>query len=276
MIVKTGRLYQTFKYAVYFALAVNTGHFFMENFTSSAITYEDGVAIGDIIVAYTDSIDTAAWLILLLLLELETFILPDDRIKAGIEWTINILTVLCGGTILYALYGYWATLWIPLGFELYSGPDPCTLIGGDLNYVLDLDEFAPLDAQNCASLAGEAYINVKANLMATPEKLGLLNRLTWTDVLNATVWVVIVAVLEAEVYLHSSKLFGTKFFLAYKSAKLLLYAILFVCAFYWWMLGEPWDAWDAFLWIVAFFFIEMNMLTWQEENADQRAVGAVK
>lgn len=276
MIVKTGKLYQTFKYLVYAALAVNTGHFFVENFTSSATTYEGGVSLSDIIVAYTDSIDTAAWLVLLLLLELETFVLPDDRIRAWIEWTINILTVLCGAIILYALYGYWATLWIPLGFELYSGPDPCTLIGGELSFAVDLDEFLPIDAQNCTALAGEAYINVKANLMATPENLSLLKRLAWTDVINASVWVIIVAVLEAEVYLQSSKLFGTKFFFAYKSSKILLYGILFVCAFYWGMLGEPWDAWDAFLWLVAFFFIEMNMLTWQEENAERRAAGLIK
>ena len=212
MIVNTGRLYQTFKYAVYLALAVNTGHFFIENFNSAGTTYENGVGIGEVIVAYTDAIDTAAWLILLLLLELETFVLPDDRIKAGVEWTINILNVLCGGIILYALYGYWATLWIPLGFVPYAGPDLCGLIGGDLNFALDLDEFVPLDAKNCVSLAGEAYVNAQANLVATSENLSILKRLAWTDVLNASVWVIIVAVLEAEVYLQSSKLFGTKFF----------------------------------------------------------------
>jgi len=275
MIVKTGKLYQTFKYLVYAALAVNTGHFFFENFAGSAATYEDGVALSDIIVAYTDSIDTAAWFVLLLLLELETFVLPDDRIKAGVEWTINILTLICGAIILYALYGYWATLWIPLGFEPYSGADPCTLIGGDLSFALALDDYVPLDAQNCAALVSGAYINPNANLMATSENLGLISRLAWTDVLNASVWVLIVAVLEAEVYLQSSRLFGTKFFFAYKSAKILLYGILFVCAFYWWMLGEPWDAWDAVLWLVAFFFIEMNMLTWQEENAERRAAGLI-
>ncbi|WP_428408813.1 hypothetical protein [Hyphococcus sp.] len=276
MIIRTGRLYQTFKYLVYAALAVNAGHFFIENVAGSSTTYEDGVAFSDIIVAYTDSIDTVAWLILLLLLELETFVLPDERIKAGVEWTINILTILCGGIILYALYGYWATLWIPLGFEPYAGADPCSLLSGEWGFAVALDDYPPLDAQNCTALAGEVFVNAKANLFATPENLSLINRLAWTDVVNASVWVIIVAVLEAEVYLQSSKLFGTKFFFAYKSAKILLYGVLFVCAYYWWMLGEPWDAWDAFLWLVAFFFIEMNMLTWQEENAERRAAGFIK
>ncbi|PQA87471.1 hypothetical protein [Hyphococcus luteus] len=272
MIIKTGALFQAFKYLVYALLAINTGHFFLENFAGSSVTYDGGVGLRDVIVAYTDSIDTAAWLVLLLLLELETFVLPD-HIKAWAEWTMNIVTVVCFAIILYALYGYVATLWIPLGFEPYAGADPCTLIGGDVSFALSLDEYVPLTAENCALLRDGAFFHPEANLFATPENLSNISRLAWTDVLNASVWVVIVAVLELEVYLQSSKLFGTKFFFAYKSAKLLLYGALFVCAFYWWMLGEPWDAWDAFLWLVAFFFIEMNMLSWQEENAEKREAG---
>ncbi len=272
MIIKTGVLFQAFKYLVYALLAVNTGHFFLENFAGSAVTYGDGMGLRDVIVAYTDSIDTAAWLVLLLLLELETFVLPD-HIKAWAEWTINILTVICFAIILYALYGYIATLWIPLGFEPYAGADPCTLVGTNVSYALALDDYVPLTADNCLTLADEAYFHPEANLLATPENLSNISRLAWTDVVNASIWVVIVAVLELEVYLHSSKLFGTKFFFAYKSAKLLFYGTLFVCAYYWWMLGEPWDAWDAFLWLVAFFFIEMNMLSWQEENAQKRKAG---
>ena len=80
----------------------------------------------------------------------------------------------------------------------------------------------------------------------------------WLDVLNAGVWVLIVAILELEIYLKSSKLVGTKFFITYKAFKGLLYLILVVDVFYWWWLDAPWDAWDAFLWLVAFFFIEMT------------------
>ena len=55
-----------------------------------------------------------------------------------------------------------------------------------------------------------------------------------------------------------------------------MYLILVVDVFYWWWLDAPWDAWDAFLWLVAFFFIEMNMLSWQEENAKRRAAGLIE
>ncbi len=94
--------------------------------------------------------------------------------------------------------------------------------------------------------------------------------------MNSGVWVLIVVILELEIYLKSSKLVGTTFFYAYKGFKGLLYLILFVDAAYWYALGEPWDAWDALLWLVAFFFIEMNMLSWQEEIAERRAAGVLE
>ena len=269
-----GGIFQVFKYLVYAALAVNTGNFFLENLAGAAVTYEDGPSAGEIIVAFTDSIDTAAWLILLLLLELETYVLDDDAIKGWVDWTISALTILCGGVILYAVYGYWQTLAIPAGFAPYGGPDPCSLVGGGASFAIALDDYTPLTAENCAALAGASFYNAGADLFATPDALSFIRRLAWTDVLNASVWVVVVAVIEAEVWLTSSALVGTRFFKAYKLSKIALYAVLFMCAVYWTMLGEPWDAWDAFLWLVAFFFIEMNVLDWQTENAASEPAAA--
>lgn len=275
MIIRTGVVYQSFKYAIYALLSVNTGHFLLENIAGSAFTYESGMNIGDVIVAYTDAIDTAVWLILLLALELETFVIPDEKIKGWVDWTISIVTVFCYGMILYAFYGYVATLGVPMGFAPYAGPDPCGLVGAGASFANSLQDYEPLTLENCAALATAAFYSEGLDMFTTPENLSLIKRQAWLDVVNAGVWVIVVTVLELEVWLKSSKLFGTKFFYAYKSAKLVLYAILIVDVFYWWRLGDPWAAWDAFLWLVAFFFIEMNVLTWQEENAEKRAGGKI-
>lgn len=276
MIIRTGVVYQSFKYAIYALLAVNTGHFLIENIAGSAFTHESGMTIGDVIVAYTDAIDTAVWLILLLLLELETFVIPDEKIKGWVDWTISVVTVFCYGMILYAFYGYAATLSVPMGFEPYVGPDPCGLAGAGASFANALQDYEPLDAQNCAALAaGNAFYSESLNMFTTADNLSLTKRQAWLDVVNAGLWVIVVTIIELEVWLKSSKLFGTKFFYAYKSAKALIYAILIVDVFYWWHLGDPWAAWDAFLWLVAFFFIEMNVLTWQEENAGKRAAGKI-
>jgi len=46
-----------------------------------------------------------------------------------------------------------------------------------------------------------------------------------------------------------------------------LYSILFAAAAYWGLLGDFLDFWDAFMWLVAFVFIEMNIFQWQAETS---------
>ena len=50
--------------------------------------------------------------------------------------------------------------------------------------------------------------------------------------------------------------------------KAIFYSILFVAAVYWGVKGDFVDFWDAFLWLIAFFFIEMNVIDWRQESVD--------
>tara|TARA_R110002096_G_scaffold344638_2_gene537473 strand:+ start:597 stop:1445 length:849 start_codon:yes stop_codon:yes gene_type:complete len=271
MTFTSGKLYQTFKYSIYALLIFTVSFFFVEDFSSMSVTYKDGLELGDIIVAFTGSIDTFSWLILLLLLELETYIIPDDAIHGWVDWSLTSLTFLCGGVILYAFYGYVETLYIPNGFSPQAGGAVCDLVGSGATFASSLDEYVPLDLKNCLLLANGAMYNEALNMFSTPGGFSLLSQLVWLDVVNAGIWIIVVIILELEVFLESSKLVGTRFFYIYKSFKLVLYGILVINIFYWWYLNEPVDALDAFLWLAAFFFIEMNMLNWQEEVASSRA-----
>ena len=49
----------------------------------------------------------------------------------------------------------------------------------------------------------------------------------------------------------------------------MLYSMLLFCAVYWGVLGDFLDFWDAFLWLVAFVFIEMNMFEWYRETDEE-------
>ena len=51
-------------------------------------------------------------------------------------------------------------------------------------------------------------------------------------------------------------------------SKFALYSILFIAAVYWGLYGDFVDFWDAFLWLVAFFFIEMNVVEWRKEDRE--------
>jgi hypothetical protein len=39
-----------------------------------------------------------------------------------------------------------------------------------------------------------------------------------------------------------------------------------LAAVYWGFEGDFVDFWDAFLWLVAFFFIELNVVEWRQES----------
>jgi hypothetical protein len=98
-----------------------------------------------------------------------------------------------------------------------------------------------------------------------------LLRLAWVDVINAGVWLLVVVVLEIDVRLQDRNLLiGTALRISNLS-KYVLYGILFLAAIYWGVKGDFVDFWDAFLWLVAFIFIELNVFEWQQESLRQTA-----
>ena len=50
-----------------------------------------------------------------------------------------------------------------------------------------------------------------------------------------------------------------------KPTKIALYSLLILFAAFWGVAGSFLDFWDAFLWIVAFVFIERNVFVWEQE-----------
>ena len=73
-------------------------------------------------------------------------------------------------------------------------------------------------------------------------------------------------VLEIDVRLQEhDKLHGTALKIS-NILKYVLYSILLVALVYWGIDGDFVDSWDAFLWLLAFFFIELNVVEWRLES----------
>jgi hypothetical protein len=72
--------------------------------------------------------------------------------------------------------------------------------------------------------------------------------------------------LEVDVWLQLQGQLQGRILAISKWIKMVLYSILFAAAVYWGLLGDFLDFWDAFLWLVAFVFIEMNIFKWREET----------
>ena len=53
-----------------------------------------------------------------------------------------------------------------------------------------------------------------------------------------------------------------------------LILLLFFAAVYWGIKGDFVDFWDAFLWLVAFVFIELNVFDWRQEALEEQQLTA--
>ena len=257
--------FSVFKYLVYAALVANVALFFKEDWEAASHVFQDGVRFAQIIEGFAPSIDTAAWVILLLLFELETCQLSDEVLKRPIGLAIRGLRALCYMVIVYAFTGY---LGKALGFGMYvpaNIPDACALAMKQFALLVELDEYRALTVGNCAGITGELFVNEQTRTLAEAGALVQAVRLAWVDVVNSGTWLLIIALLELDVRLGVKGLFPGWFEATNLRAKYLLYAVIVGAAGYWGIFGTFLDFWDAFLWIAAFVFIERNVFEWEKE-----------
>ena len=88
---------------------------------------------------------------------------------------------------------------------------------------------------------------------------------SWIDLVNVMTWMAIVAVLQAEIYIPTLRL--RHLFTLHAALKALLYGLLFVYVFLWAWEGAWMDTYDALLWLVSFFIIEMNIFKLEDGQA---------
>jgi hypothetical protein len=271
--IERSRLFQLFKYAVYALLTANIFIFFSEEWAAAPHRFANGVALKDMIEGFAATVDTASWVILLLMFELETYILDDNHFTPRVTWTLHSLRAICYTFIVYSFYGYVTKLTFILGATPLPGvTELCSLVDGAWAYAVDLDEYAVLSAGNCQDLSPATSFLQLPGLTALVDRAGLIEiaRLAWVDVINAGVWLLVVVVLELDVWLQEhDRLDGVALKFS-NFSKLVLYFLLFLAALYWGFKGDFVDFWDAFLWLVAFVFIELNVFEWRKESIEER------
>lgn len=277
MNIDRDRIFQLFKYSVYALLTLDIYLFFAEEWAASAHRFANGIILSDIIQGFAASIDTAAWVVLLLMFELETYVLDDKQFTKRVTWSLHGLRAICYIFIVYAAYGYLVkTIFLYGVAPLPNVSEICALVDGQWAYAVDFDEYEILTAANCASFSVANSFLQYPGMFAVVDQAGLTDiiRLAWVDVINAAIWLLVVLVLEIDVRLQERhKLEGTALQLSNVS-KYVLYSILFLAAVYWGVKGDFVDFWDAFLWLVAFVFIELNIFEWQQESAEAQDLTA--
>ena len=261
--------FQLLKYAVYLALLANVFLFLFEEIDSAGALNTSVTGFASFFQIFSTTIDTAAWLALLIFFELETYVLSDSTLRGRTGQLIHLVRLLCLATISVACWGYFAEFVGLLGtYEITTAN--CADIDSSWSVLVNLDRFEPLAVNPCEGgqwLALSDYERV----IATPESYQRAVLLAAVDFINAAAWILVVIVLEIEVraVLASSRqrFIGPS---VINPAKGLLYFILFAAAVYWGFEDDFLDFWDAVLWLFAFFVIERNVVSWrQEADVDQ-------
>jgi hypothetical protein len=273
--ISRGTLFQLFKYTVYLLLAVNVYWFFVDEHAAAKVQFAHGLGWGDIKVAYVATIDTAAWVVLLLMFELETYVLEDEHFTRPVVLSLHGLRVLCYAFIVSAFVDYVNSLVFVQSVEpLVNVTSLCTLADGGWSYATGFDEYTAITAANCHAFTNSTAFLVFSGTQAVVDFAGHADilRLGWVDVINSAVWLLVVLVLEIDVRLQEHNRYEGLVLTLSAVTKMILYSLLLFAAIYWGFEGDFVDFWDAFLWLVAFVFIELNVFEWHQEELEEAAI----
>ena len=261
-----------FKYIVYGMLVLNVFLFLNKESKAAAHRFSEGIGWTDLIDAFSSTIDTGAWVILILLFELETFILSDKQLKGYIKWALRLLRSCSYVFICYAFSGYLNKYGWVMDFSGVDIANLCQHIGQ--SWMVEPDVYQPITQANCETLSSATEFLKKSdkNIFTDLPQWTTSFRLALTDIFNSGAWILVVIVLEFDIWLQLKNQLTGRIYLFSKIIKGILYAVLLGAAIYWGIVGNFLEFWDAFLWIVAFVLIENNLFEWQAETNLPKAI----
>lgn len=255
--------FNLFKYTIYGLLIVNVIFFLNRDLGVVAHRFSNDMKWTELIDAFSNTIDTAAWVVLILIFELETYILSGKKIQSQLNWPLRIIRGICYFFVCYAFYGYAVKYpWI-MDFAKVDIGNICELKG--LSWMTEPDIFQKIDSANCQKIGNEQHLLQKngESIYTDVAQWTTSFWLVFVDILNSGVWILVVIVLEIDIWLQRLGRFKGIIYQTSKFIKALLYTLLLGAAIYWGVQSSFLNFWDAFLWIVAFVFIESNLFGWQ-------------
>ncbi|MCH8861126.1 MAG: hypothetical protein IID51_01275 [Proteobacteria bacterium] len=269
-------LFNAVKYLTYGYLCYNGLQFYQNESAAGGVTFAGGLNLSEIIEVYSASIDTTFWILLVVLLELETYLIDDEVLKRpAVKWGMMAANGLCYTMILWAWYGYIAKFMFQADIVPLIVANACALVEQNYSILVALEEYIPLTADNCRTLAGQELFRLNGyNIIAPLNDLEYARNVAMIDIFNSTSWIGVVAVLGVDVWYQLKGNYSGLLLKVSNIAKVILYTTLFGCAAAWAYTGELLDITDAVLWLFAFFFIELNLFQWQQETEEEERAAA--
>ena len=268
MQVDTQIIKQSVKWIVYCLLLVN--FFLYLNWDWHAASHSMGPAAPLIkwLQAYAASIDSAAWLCLIILLELETYVLSDEAFTPLVSGLMRGARLLCYLFVLHTVYAYSINT-----YEVYFKVEPvphvsnlCQLTDESVSFVYN-QKYTYLNEDNCAKsgTGSEYFLLDEGRVVADLISLARERWLAWLDLVEAVCWLFIMALIELTIRLQDQGTSSGRVITTLNYLKFAVYSALMGMAIHWGLTDLFLNFWDEILWIGGFAAIEMNMSDWRGE-----------
>lgn len=259
---------QYLKIAIYSLLFVNFILYIIDDITIASFTMRNGGSFLEWTRAFATTIDESAWLILLFLFELETYLLSDQTFsRPTFNRIMYSIRIFCYVFLVHSVYAY-SVIYVDL-LEVELIPDIsnlCELVPMDISFVRNL-YYTEIDLKNCLLLSSDEvfYYTEPALVVSDLSGLRLEKNLALVDILEVLIWLLILATIEIMVWLQDQSITRGSVISSMQASKYLLYGSLWTIAAYWTYHGHYYFAWDEALWIIGFISIEMNVSDWRKE-----------
>ncbi|MCP3675189.1 MAG: hypothetical protein GY829_12060 [Gammaproteobacteria bacterium] len=262
-------IFQLIKQVVYLLLLINFAIYVKNDIEIAAHTMSNGGSFLDWTAAFATTIDESAWIILLILFELETYVMSDEKLSRTKSFLMHSARIVCYFSLAHTCYAYSINVYdLSLVTPISAVSNLCQLVDRDLSFTTNL-LYSELNSTNCGSLSTGSkffFIDPPENLIVT-DAVGLVieKQLGWVDIIEAITWLLILVTIEMVVWLQDREITGGWMMKSVNMAKFFLYAVLWGAISYWIYRDHWMFAWDEFVWIAGFMAIEMNVSEWRDE-----------
>ncbi len=258
---------------VYLLLFVNFCFYIEEDWSAAAYTLGQDAGLAQWFSAFATTIDETAWFILLIMLELETYVLDDEQFTPWVTILLHAIRVICFTMIAYTIFAFGQyVIEVRETLPVENVTSLCQLADKGLSYTYNLD-YHEVTGTSCGTLSSDTkfYWVAGDDVVADAEGLRLERQLAWADFAEVVIWLVIIIAIELVVRMQDRGISRGIALTVLTRIKLLGYSLLLCLGIYWAWLGHTLYLWDTMLWIGGFVAIEMNLSEWRDELDESEA-----
>ena len=269
--IDTDTLIQRIKYVIYTAIAISFVKTVYEDTQVFLLVDSSAYLFFDYVYDFQGTLDGIAWAGLIILLELETYILGDNTLPS-MDIMRQVGRYLCYGIVAYSTYTYVSDL---IDYRNYKAnqleyENLCEAYEDEYTDFNWNEEYTPITEENCNILAeGDELYDYDPDQGIITDRKGIERAImyAWSSLVEMALWIIIMSFIEIKLRLENNRYHWPITIRSLNVGSNISYAIMMgiICS-YWVYVEQYYDTYDEFMWIIGYYLIELNLKKWHKEN----------